>query len=155
MRILSEQRESRSNFISVSSTAAKLRRGRIQPKESAMTKCLTCAFALMAATLTWNASRVLADDDDGKEEKVNVDQLPSLVKTTLLKEVGSGKIVELVKQTKGSTVTYEADFKLNGDTWELKIAADGKVIKKQIDDDDDEHEDHDDGDEDDDGPDED
>jgi hypothetical protein len=97
----------------------------------------------------------LADDDDAKEEKVSVDQLPSLVKMTLLKEVGSGKIVELEKKTAGSTVTYQADFKLNGDTWELKIAADGKVIKKQIDNDDDEHEDHDDGDEDDDGPDED
>ena len=120
-----------------------------------MTKCLTCVFALILATLTWNASRALAADDDGKEEKVSVDQLPSLVKMTLLKEVGSGKIVELVKQTKGSTITYEADFKLNDDTWELKIAADGQVIRKQIDNDDDEHEDHDDGDEDDDGPDED
>jgi hypothetical protein len=106
--------------------------------------CLSVLMAGLSGAVTWA-------DDDGKEEKVAVEQLPSLVKATLLKEVGSGTIVDLVRQTKGSTVTYEADFKLNGATWELRIAEDGKVVSKQLEDDDDD--DDDDDDEDDDGPD--
>ena len=116
-----------------------------------MKKWLNCLVAVVAGALAMSAALADDDKDDGNEQAVKVEQLPSLVKATLLKEVGSGKIVELVKETKGNTITYEADVRLDGKTWELRISEDGKLVSKKLDDDDD-----DDGpDDDDDGPDED
>jgi hypothetical protein len=98
----------------------------------------------IVAVLAMSGAVMLAADD--KEQEVKLEQLPSLVKATLLKEAGDGKVVEIVKLTNGNVITYEADVVVGKAKWELRIAADGKLLSKQLDDDDDDGPDDDDDD---------
>ena len=86
-----------------------------------------------------------------KEVRVTLDSLPSNVRRTLAREATGGKVLEVERQTRGSTTLYEADVRLDGATYEVLIAADGKLLHKTLDDDDDDEDgDDDDGDDDDD-----
>jgi hypothetical protein len=86
-----------------------------------------------------------------KEVRVTLDSLPSNVRRTLAREATGGKVLEVERQTRGNTTQYEADVRLDGATYEVLIAADGKLLHKTLDDDDDDDdEDDDDGEDDDD-----
>ncbi|MBC8105360.1 MAG: hypothetical protein H7Z14_02125 [Anaerolineae bacterium] len=73
------------------------------------------------------------DDGDPEETPVTMDQLPAAVKATLAKEVGSGKVEEIDKDTENGRTIYEADVMLDGKKWEIKIGEDGQLIKKALD----------------------
>jgi uncharacterized membrane protein YkoI len=82
------------------------------------------------------------DDDDEEDEKedeqtVTFDQLPAAVQTALTAAAEGGQIKEIELEDG----IYEADVLLNGQKVEIKIAADGKVLSKEIDADDDEDDD--------------
>ena len=83
---------------------------------------------------------------DGKEEKVKLADCPEAVQKTINDNANGGKIVEIEKETsKDGTVTYEAEVKkADGTEIEIVVAADGKLIKIETEDD----EEDDDGDED-------
>jgi uncharacterized membrane protein YkoI len=66
-----------------------------------------------------------------KEVKVSVSDLPDVVKATLEKEVSGGTIGKIEKEEKDGKVVYEVDFKIEGKEFELKIADDGTVLKKE------------------------
>jgi uncharacterized membrane protein YkoI len=85
------------------------------------------------------------DEDEENEEEGNVtlDQVPPAVKATLLKEANGAKITEIEKETKNGKTVYEAEFVAGGKTVEVKVASDGKLLKREVEDDEDEEEDED------------
>ena len=80
---------------------------------------------------------------DGKEEKVKLADCPEAVQKTINDNANGGKIVEIEKETsKAGTVTYEAEVKkTDGTEIEIVVAADGKLIKIETEDDEDDDED--------------
>jgi hypothetical protein len=77
------------------------------------------------------------ESKEGKEVKMKLAECPQAVQDTLAKEAkGAKKAIETVdKETaKDGTVTYEADAVLeDGKNYQIKVAADGKLISKTID----------------------
>lgn len=73
------------------------------------------------------------EDDDANEVAVSIDQVPAAAKATLTKEAGNGKIDEIDKVTEGGRTIYEADVLLDGKKWEVRVAEDGKLISKELD----------------------
>lgn len=75
------------------------------------------------------------DDEDGEDEvKVTIDQVPEAVKAVILAEAGGAAIEEIEKETEHGQTTYEAEWTVGGKEIELKVSADGKVIKKKVED---------------------
>ena len=75
------------------------------------------------------------DDDDEDEEEVTIDQVPDAVRATILKEAKGAKITETEKETEGGKVVYEAEFVVDGKEIEIEVAADGKLLSREVDDD--------------------
>ena len=77
------------------------------------------------------------DDEDEIEEEVSLDDVPEAVKATMLKEAAGAEIQEVVKETEGGQVVYEAEFEADGQEIEIEVATDGTLLEREIDDDDD------------------
>jgi len=87
------------------------------------------------------------------ERDVTIDQVPPEVAKTIRAEAGDNQITEIEEETKNGVTVYEAEWRTaDGKEVEIKVAADGTLLKKEIEDDD-EDEGDDDDDDDDDGPD--
>jgi len=82
------------------------------------------------------------DNDDGVT--VALEDLPSVVKATV--EAQGGEIGEIEKEEEDGEVVYDVDVKIDGKKFELKIAADGTLLKKNTDEDKDGDEEDDDND---------
>jgi len=83
------------------------------------------------------------DEDGGKEEdevKLTIDQVPAAVRDAILAEAGNNPIKEIEAETKGGQTVYEAEWIAGGKEIELKLTADGTVIKKKVEDADDDKE---------------
>ena len=65
--------------------------------------------------------------------KVKFDQIPAVVQQTFSKESNNAKIETVDVEDEDGVKTYEADVILDGTNWEIKVAADGKLISKKID----------------------
>jgi hypothetical protein len=87
---------------------------------------------------------------EAREVKVTLNDLPSAVRRTLARESTGGQVTEVEREIKAGKTLFEADVRLDGSTYEVLIAADGKLLSKTLDDDDDDAEDDDDEDDDDD-----
>jgi len=85
------------------------------------------------------------DDDDGEEEEreVSLDQVPERVRKAILREAGDHKIEEVEVETKGGRTVYEAEWRVGDKEVEIKVAPDGKVLGKKVEEEDDEDEDDD------------
>ncbi len=89
------------------------------------------------------------DGDDGEDEqRVSLDQLPPAVKATILAEAKGAQIKEIERETTRNGAVYEAEWVENGHDVEIKVAPDGKLLKREVeqeddadDDDDDENDD--------------
>jgi len=81
------------------------------------------------------------EDNDKDEVKVKLEDCPKAVQETIKKEVGSGTIEEIEKKTKDGKTVYEADATIDGKKYEIKVAEDGTLISKELDDDKDDGED--------------
>lgn len=77
----------------------------------------------------------------GHEEDVTLEQVPAAVKATILKESAGAKITEIERETKNGKVTYEAEFLRDGKEIEIKIAPDGTLLGREIEDEDDDEDD--------------
>lgn len=75
------------------------------------------------------------------EEQVTLDQVPAAVKATILKESAGGKITEIERETKNGKTVYEAEFLLNGKEIEVKIAPDGTLLGREVEDEGDDEDD--------------
>ena len=90
--------------------------------------CLCVAFVIPT----------FAETGKKTEKDVTIDQVPAAVKATILKEAGGNKIEEIEEiSVDGKVVYYEAEWKTGGKEIEIKVAPDGKLLKKEIEDDDD------------------
>ena len=78
---------------------------------------------------------------DEQEEKVTLEQVPAAVKATMLKEPGGGKITEIEREMKNGKTVYEAEFILNGDEIEIKVAPDGTLLGREVEQEDDDEDD--------------
>jgi len=66
------------------------------------------------------------------EEHVSIDQVPEAVKATILAESRGAPIKEIeCEKWKGRTI-YEAEWIVNGQEVEIKVAPDGTLLKKEI-----------------------
>jgi len=83
------------------------------------------------------------DDDDGEdnEEDIALDQIPAAVKATLLAEAKGATIKEVERETRNGQTVYEAEWIVAGQEIEIKVAADGTLLKKEIEQDDDDDDD--------------
>jgi hypothetical protein len=79
---------------------------------------------------------------DKKEKDANeltIHQVPAPVKATINKEAGKdGKVGDIEKKTEDGKTVYEAELTLGDKKYELKVAEDGKLISKELDQDKDE-----------------
>jgi len=85
-------------------------------------------------------------DEEDKDDGVTValEDLPSVVKATV--EAQGGEIGEIEKEEEDGEVVYDVDVKIDGKKFELKIAANGTLLKKNTDEDKDGDEEDDDND---------
>jgi len=65
------------------------------------------------------------------EVELSLDEVPAPVKATILKEAKGAKIKEVEKETKGATITYEAEFEADGKEVEIQVAPDGKLLGRE------------------------
>jgi uncharacterized membrane protein YkoI len=66
------------------------------------------------------------------EETVSLDQVPNAVKATILREAKGGTITEIERETKDGKTVYEAEFLLDGAEIEIEIAPDGKLLGREV-----------------------
>ena len=98
-------------------------------------------FSLLSASLVGCANMTKPGEKkdhekiDEKEVKMTLDQVPAAVKATLLKEAGDSKIGNVDKATDNGKTIYETDIKVGGKEYEIKVAEDGTLISKKLDED--------------------
>jgi hypothetical protein len=73
------------------------------------------------------------EEDEGNEVKVKFDDCPAPVKATLAKESNNATIDTVDKEMKNGKTIYEADAMVNGQNWEIKVADDGTLVTKKVD----------------------
>ncbi len=92
-------------------------------------------LASLAITLAAGMVVSAAAKKEPREVKVKFDQLSEAVQKTFLRESKGAVIAEVDKEAgRGGKVVYEADVLIDGKNWEIKVAPDGKVIGKKLDD---------------------
>ncbi len=74
------------------------------------------------------------DDDDEDEELVSIDNVPEAVKATILAEAGTGTIEEIEFGDEDGQSIYEADVIIDGQEIEIKVAPDGTLLSKEVED---------------------
>ena len=75
-----------------------------------------------------------AKKSEANEVKVKFDQLSDAVKKTFEKEAPGATIAEVDQEkTKAGKSFYEADVMIAGKNWEIRVAPDGKLISKKLD----------------------
>ena len=75
---------------------------------------------------------------EGNEQKVAFDKAPAAVQKTLTDEAKGNKIETVDKETEDGKTVYEADVKIGGKNYEIKVAEDGTLISKKLDQEDEE-----------------
>jgi hypothetical protein len=73
--------------------------------------------------------------NNSKEEKVKLEDCPRDVQDALRKAAAGGKIEEVEKETENGKAVYEADVVIDGDEYEVRVAEDGKLLSKKLEDD--------------------
>src|SRR4051794_4954301 len=99
-------------------------------------KWLLPAFAALALMACSSANLARGEDkekEEGDEVKVKIADVPEAVRKTLAKESDNAKIDEVDKETDEGKTIYEADVKMNNHNYEIKVAADGTLISKKLD----------------------
>jgi uncharacterized membrane protein YkoI len=81
------------------------------------------------------------DDDDDNEQVVSLDKLPEAARTALMNAAEGGDIKEVESEQENGQTIYEAEVVINGQEYEIKVSADGKVLEKKADKDDDDEKD--------------
>jgi len=77
------------------------------------------------------------DNDDEGEKVVSINEVPAPVKATILEEINGGVIEEIEIENENGQTVYDADVVIDGQKIEIKVAEDGKLLSKNVDDDDD------------------
>ena len=87
-------------------------------------------------------------DDEGEEDEdeieVSIDQVPSAVKATILREAQGNPIEEIEQENEDGQTIYEAEITVDGQEVEIKVSQDGILISREIEDEEDDDDDDDD-----------
>lgn len=75
-------------------------------------------------------------ENEDKEIKVTIDQVPAAVRTALEQEAFGGTIKEIEQGEEHGRVVYESEITKGGKTVEVKLSANGKVLKRENEDED-------------------
>jgi len=67
-----------------------------------------------------------------REEEVSLDQVPAAVKATILKEAKGAVITEVEKESSKGKTYYEAEWVVGGKEVEIKVATDGTLLGREI-----------------------
>ena len=86
----------------------------------------------MLGLISLGAAAIAVSAKDKDEEEVSLEQVPAAVKATILKEAKGGTIQEIERETKHGKTVYEAEVIIQGKEIEIKIAPDGRVLKREI-----------------------
>ena len=78
------------------------------------------------------------EENEGDEVRIKFAEAPAAVQATINKESDGAKVDSLDKETDDGKTIYEADAVINGTNYEIKVAPDGKLISKKIDNEDEE-----------------
>jgi hypothetical protein len=71
-------------------------------------------------------------ENEGNELQITADQLPPAVRDTMQRESGGAALTKVEKETKEGKTAYEADTTIGGKNYELKVAEDGTLLKKKL-----------------------
>jgi uncharacterized membrane protein YkoI len=99
-------------------------------------KHLTIIGLLVLASLALCIGAVATQRIIEKEKELSIDQVPASVKATILAEAGAGTIKEVELENEKGQTFYEADVIIDKQEVEIKVAADGTLLGKEIDDED-------------------
>ena len=91
-------------------------------------------LSLSCASMGQSTQKSGAEEKEGKEEKVAMTQAPAAVQKTFAAEAPGAKIDQVDKESEDGKTTYEADVMLGGKNYEIKVAEDGSLIGKKLDD---------------------
>lgn len=93
------------------------------------------AVAVVIPALAMWSTAVRADHDAGDGDKVTITiaQLPQAVLKTLTREAQGGKVGDIDLENENGVKNYEVDINIGGKPYELKIALDGTLLKKDMD----------------------
>ena len=94
---------------------------------------LFVAALCILPSCTAMAAEEKGEEKEKDEAKVKIDQVPAAVQKTLSEESHGAKIDEVDKETDEGKTIYEADVKINGHNYEIKVAEDGTLISKKLD----------------------
>jgi len=75
-----------------------------------------------------STSSVQADDDE-----IRFEDLPTAVRETAEREIGDGLVLEVEVDTKRGATVYEVEFVQDAVEYELDIAADGTLLRRERD----------------------
>lgn len=78
---------------------------------------------------------------NAQEEEVTLDQVPAAVKATILREAAGAEITEIEREVRNGKTVYEAEFLQGGQAIEIKVAPDGTVLAREVEDEDDNEDD--------------
>ena len=78
------------------------------------------------------------EKEEGNEVKMKFTEVPAAVQRTLTNASGGAKIESVDKETDKGVVIYEADAKIDGKNYEIRVSADGNLISKKVDNEEDE-----------------
>jgi len=94
-------------------------------KRRNLTASALCSIALVTAVTTG----CMTDRD----QRVNLDQIPAAAKTAIEQATTGGVIKAIEQEKEHGSMTYEVKYMVDGKRQEVKVTADGKVLKKECD----------------------
>jgi uncharacterized membrane protein YkoI len=69
----------------------------------------------------------------GAGTDLKLEELPAGVQATVKREVKTGTITDIEKDTEQGREIYEVEFDLDGKSWEIDVAPDGKLLQRHED----------------------
>jgi hypothetical protein len=73
------------------------------------------------------------ESDEGQETRVSMAKVPAAVRKTLKREANGAGIDKVDVEKRNGKTVYETDVEIDGQNYEILVAADGKLISKMID----------------------
>lgn len=90
------------------------------------------SLGLAGCALTKSGEK--AEEKEGPEIKMSIDQVPPAVKATIVREAEGATVTSVDKQTDEGKNLYEADAMIQGKNYEIIVAEDGSLVTKKFDD---------------------
>jgi uncharacterized membrane protein YkoI len=82
--------------------------------------------------------REAQEEAEEHEVKMSINDIPDAARESIMREAQGDNITTVDQEQWHGKTIYEADAKIDGKNWEIKVDADGKLIRKHIDNEEDE-----------------